>query len=160
MTKTKYFPKEITPKDDAYHPSINPISMEWWYFDAIFDNNYSLHADFTSYTKNARFSSSAIEIYKNGELETKAIKRHISKPVQLSIDYPLVKLNDDKIINFDLERFNKTGEWFYNFSQKLEDCEIDLNFVGTTKGWKIVTDDLSWTVAQPKAKVAGEITMN
>ncbi|MGF3554574.1 MAG: hypothetical protein ACQXXF_04780, partial [Thermoplasmatota archaeon] len=65
-----------------------------------------------------------------------------------------------KIINFDLERFNKTGEWFYNFSQKLEDCEIDLNFVGTTKGWKIVTDDLSWTVAQPKAKVAGEITMN
>lgn len=160
MTQTKYFPKEITPKDDAYHPCINPISEEWWYFDAIFDNNYSIHADFTSYTKNARVSSSAIEIYKNGELESKIIKRHFSKPVKLSIDYPQVKLNDEKIINFDLERFNKTGEWVYNFSQKLDDCEINLNFVGTTKGWKIVTDELSWTVAQPKAKVTGDITLN
>ncbi len=160
MTFTKYYPKDITPKDDAYHPQINPISEEWWYFDAIFDNGYSIHADFTIFTKNGKISSSAIEIYKNGELEKKIIKRHFSKPVSLSIDYPQVKLNENKIINFDFERFNKTGEWVYNFSQKLEDCEINLNFVGTTKGWKIVTDDLSWTVAQPKAEVFGEITVN
>lgn len=160
MSPTKYIPKDITLKDDAYHPTINPSSEEWWYFDAIFDNNYSLHADFTSYIKNARFSSSAIEIYKNGELATKKIKRHMLKEIKLSTDYPQVKLFDDKIIDFDLERFNKTGEWVYNFSQKLDDCEINLNFVGTTKGWKIVTDDLSWTVAQPKANVFGEITVN
>jgi predicted secreted hydrolase len=160
MTYTKYFPKDITPKDDAYHPTKNPISEEWWYFDAIFDNNYSLHTDFTIFTKNGRFASSAIEIYKNGELESKVIKRHVSKPVMLSTDFPDIKLHDKKIINFDLDRFNKTGEWNYKFSQKLDDCEIDLNFIGTTKGWKIVTDDLSWTVAQPKATVFGEITVN
>ena len=160
MTSTKYFPVEISPKDDAYHPSRNPISEEWWYFDAIFDNNYSLHADFTIFTKNGRLASSAIEIYKNGELEAKVIKRHLLKPVDLSINYPEVKLFDTKIINFDFERFNKTGEWIYNFSQKLDDCEINLDFVGTTKGWKIVTDDLSWTVAQPKAIVSGEIIAN
>jgi len=160
MVHTKYFPKDILPKDDAYHPTKNPISEEWWYFDAIFNNNYSIHTDFTIFTKNGKISSSAIEIYKDGELENKVIKRHFSKPVSLSIDYPQVKLNENKIINFDFERFNKTGEWVYNFSQKLEDCEINLNFIGTTKGWKIVTNDLSWTVAQPKATVFGEITVN
>jgi len=152
-----FVPTDIVPKDDAYHPSKNPISEEWWYFDAIFDNDYSLHSDFTMFTKNGRFASSAIEIYKNGELETQAIKRHLLKPFKISTDFPGVKLYDDKIISFDFERFKEMNEWVYNFSQKLDDFEINLNFVGTTKGWKIVTDDLSWTVAQPKAKVSGEI---
>ena len=160
MTFTKYFPKDISPKDDAYHPTKNLLALEWWYFDVIFDNNYSVHCDFTSYTRNGRIASSALEIYKNGELEAKVIKRHFSKPIHLSIDYPQVKLYENKIINFDFERFNKTNNWVYNFSQKLEDCEINLNFVGTTKGWKIITNDLSWTVALPKAIVSGEITVN
>jgi len=160
MTFTKYFPKDISPKDDAYHYTKKLISDEWWYFDAIFDNNYSLHADFTNIARNGRFASSAIEIYNKGELEAKVIKRHLSKAINLSVDLPQIKIFDNKIINFDFERFNKTGEWVYNFSQKLENCEINLDFIGTTKGWKIVTNDLSWTVALPKATVSGEITTN
>ena len=160
MKYRKYLPEDISPKDDAYHYTKKLISDEWWYFDAIFDNNYSIHADFTSIARNGKISSSAIEIYNNGELESNVIKRHFSKPVSLSIDFPHIKLHDNKIINFDFERFKKIGEWVYNFSQKLEGCEINLNFIGTTKGWKIVTDDISWTVALPKATVSGEITTN
>lgn len=35
-----------------------------------------------------------------------------------------------------------------------------MNFKRTTKGWKIVTDDLSWIVALPKAIVKGHIILN
>ena len=47
MMSRKYLPEDISPKDDAYHYTKKLFSDEWWYFDAIFDNNYSIHADFT-----------------------------------------------------------------------------------------------------------------
>ena len=35
-------PEDITIKDDAYHGSDYPRFTEWWYFDAVFDNGYSI----------------------------------------------------------------------------------------------------------------------
>jgi len=160
LLKSDLFPKEISPKDDAYHGSNKFIASEWWYFDAIFNNNYSLHVDFTTFTKNYKITSSAIEIYKNGKLEVKAIKRHLFKDVKLSKNYPFIKINDKKIMEFDLERYNKKGEWIYNFSNKIDNHHVDLNFIGTTKGWKFETDAESWAVALPKAKVKGELSIN
>jgi hypothetical protein len=28
--------------DDAFHGQLSPHAFEWWYFDAIFDNGYSM----------------------------------------------------------------------------------------------------------------------
>lgn len=160
LLKPDLFPKDILPKDDAYHESNSFIASEWWYFDAIFSNNYSLHVDFTTFTKNQKITSSAIEIYKNGKLIVKEIKRHLFEDVQLSENFPFVKLNDKKIMEFDLERYNKKGEWVYNFSNKIGNHHVDLNFIGTTKGFKFDTGAESWAVALPKAKVKGELSIN
>jgi predicted secreted hydrolase len=160
MKPTKYYPQEINIEDDAYHETKKFFSEEWWYFDAIFDNNYSLHTDFTIFSKKNKIASSAIEIYKDGKLEAQTIKRHLFKPFEVSSKYPSATITGQKIMYFDIQKYNNTGEWVYNFNQELDDCALNLIFKGTTKGWKIVTDDLSWTVALPKAIVNGDITLN
>lgn len=156
---TELIPKDILPIDDAYHGSNKHIASEWWYFDAVFSNNYSLHVGFTTFSKTHRIASSAIEIYKDGKLEVKAIKRYLFQDIQVSKNFLFVKLSDKKIMEFDLERFNEKGEWVYNFSNKIDDHEVDLTFIGTTKGWKFETDAECWAVALPKAHVTGDITV-
>jgi len=64
------------------------------------------------------------------------------------------------IIKFDQERFKKNGEWVYDISLKMEEHEVNLTFIGTTKGFKYETKAESWTVALPKASVSGDITIN
>lgn len=88
MIFIKHIPRDISPKDDAYHVTKKIISEEWWYFDAVFDNNYSLHTGFTIFLKKNKIASLAIEIYKNGKLEVQAIKRHFFKPFEVSAEYP------------------------------------------------------------------------
>jgi len=158
---TKVPPKDIIPSDDAFHGSKKRISAEWWYFDANFTNNYSLHIGCRTFSKkNKGMVSPFLEIYKDGKLEAKAVKRYLFNQFQTSSDYPIVKLANNTIINFDQERFDKKGEWVYNILLELEDNKVDLAFIGTTKGFKYETEAESWTVALPKAIVNGEITVN
>jgi predicted secreted hydrolase len=63
-------------------------------------------------------------------------------------------------MEFDLERLKEKGEWVYNFSNKIDDNEVDLTFIGTTKGWKFITDAECWAVPLPKAQVKGEISVH
>lgn len=160
-THNKLVPRDISPADDAFHGSTKHIAAEWWYFDAIFTNNYSLHIGFRTFSKKSRgMVSPFLEIYKDGKLEAKAVKRHLFHNLQASKIFPLVKLFDNKIIEFDQERFNDRGEWVYNVLLDVGDHKAYLTFIGTTKGWKIETKDECWTVALPKASVTGEITVN
>ena len=156
----RLIPRDILPKDDAYHGSKKYIASEWWYFEAAFNNNYSAVIAFTTTSKKHYLTFPSIEIYKNGELEVRAVKRYLFQDFQISKHFPLVKLFDNKIIEFDQERFNNRGEWAYNVSPKIDDHEIDLTFIGTTPGWKIEWGAESWTVALPKAAVTGEIVVN
>lgn len=36
-----YEPRNITPKNVSYHPSNDRFTLEWWYFEGIFDNGYN-----------------------------------------------------------------------------------------------------------------------
>jgi predicted secreted hydrolase len=158
----KYNPpaESTTPKDDAFHGSPRRIAAEWWYFDAIFNNNYSAHLGFKTFSrKNLGFVSPMIEIYKNGELEAQVQKRCLWKNFQTSKTFPLAKLFNKPFIEFDIERYNKTGEWIYHITSQIEDYLVNLTFIGATKGWKIETKNESWTVALPKARVNGELVI-
>jgi hypothetical protein len=160
-THTKLIPKDILPADDAFHGSTKHIAAEWWYFDAIFTNDYSLHIGCRTFSKKNRgMVSPFLEIYKDGKLEAKAVKRYLFRHFQTSQHFPLVKLSNNTIIEFDQERFNDSGEWVYNVSLRMGDHKAYLTFIGNTKGWKIETKDECWTVALPKASVTGEITVN
>ncbi len=35
--------ENITPKDDAFHGIKRNLSLEWWYFDAVFEEGHSPH---------------------------------------------------------------------------------------------------------------------
>ena len=153
-------PLDITPRDDAYLGSSKFFASEWWYFEAAFENNYSAVFSFTTISKKHLLTFPRIEIYKDGELEVRAIKRNFFQNVMVSTDFPFVKMFDNKIIEFDQEIYQKSGEWVYYVSSKIDNHEIDLTFRGVSQGWKIDWGQERWTVALPKALVSGEIIVH
>ncbi len=153
--------EKITPKDDAFHGSKKHWSAEWWYFDAIFENGYSMHAGFKTYSKRKHgFVSPIIEFYKNGEIEERSIKRHFFKDFDTSYSKPIVKLFGKKIIEFDIKKYKKNNEWIYYIDLDLGKNKAKLEFTGMTDGFKYVTENESWVVAQPKSTISGEIVIN
>lgn len=152
---------EITPKDDAFHGSPKRFAAEWWYFDATLNDDLSVHVGFKTFTrKNKGFVFPLIEIYKNGKLEYISSNRSLFRRTTISKDFPSVQLNNKPIIHFDKQRYEKDGEWCYQVTLKIKELSVDLHFTGITKGWKIETPLESWTVALPKAKVTGTLTIN
>ena len=153
-----YIAEEITPKDDAFHGSTKLIALEWWYFDAILNNGYSVHIGCkTSSRKNRGLVNPMIEIYKDGKVVALVKRWNRFHNFNTSKQIPLVKLFNKPIIKFEEERYKKTGEWAYRVSMKIKDYAVNLAFIGACKGWKIETKAESWTVALPKATVTGEI---
>jgi len=150
--------EKITPKDDAFHGSPKRIAAEWWYFDAVFDNGYSTHLGFKTFSRGKLgLVSPMIELYREGDLLIQKQSRHLFKNFKTSKEYPKTEISGRKIINFDYDRYRKTGEWLYNFNLQIDECSVNLDFIGLTEGFKIETENESWTVALPKAKVRGEI---
>ncbi len=152
---------DITPQDDAFHGNINLLDIEWWYFDAVFDNGYSIHVGVrTHHIRNSGIVESRINIYKKGKVEVDAIKTDLLSNFYTSYDHPCIHINSKPVVEFDQNHYKKTGEWRYHISLKIDYHEVDLTFIGTTQGWKIETLDTCWTVPLPKAKVSGTITVN
>lgn len=159
--KNKNIATDILPKDDAFHGSPRQLALEWWYFDAIFTNGYSIHIGCkTNSRKNRGLVSPMIEIYKDGKIQTIAKKWFRFQNFEPSKEIPLVKLFNKPIIRFDKERYEKTGEWVYHLDMKIKDCWAKLTFTGISKGFKIETKRESWTVALPKAKVNGSLKID
>ncbi|MCK4365567.1 MAG: hypothetical protein KAW45_05925 [Thermoplasmatales archaeon] len=153
--------QDITPADDAFHGSPKRVATEWWYFDAIFDNNYSVHIGFPTFSrKKLGLAVPNIHIYKDGKLVAETRNRYLFRNFKTSKELPVVKLFNTTIIDFDQDKYKNNGEWVYHIKFKKNDNAIDLTFFGITKGWKIVTDQESWAVALPKASVTGEIIVN
>lgn len=161
ITRGSKIPREIIPEDDAFHGSIRHIAAEWWYFDAIFTNNYSIHIGLKTFTKkNYGVISPLIEIYKNGQLEIEAKRTYPLKKSSLSPTLPNIKLSNVPILSFDHARYLKNKDWVYNVNLDLDSCQVNLDFIGTTRGWTFDTGAESWAVALPKACVTGEISCN
>jgi hypothetical protein len=147
---------DITPKDDAFHGSKKHFAAEWWYFDAVFDNNYSTHIGFKTFSiRDHGLVSPMIEIYKNGKLIEEVKDFNLFCNFQTSKNKPMLKILHKPVIVFDEERYKKTGEWVYNITMKIKEYEANLEFKRIGKGWKIETEYERWAVALPKAKVRG-----
>lgn len=152
---------KIVPSDDGFHGNRRHIAAEWWYFDAVFPNGYSVHLGARTFSKKGRgFVKPMIEIYKDFELDKVVSSRFRMKYCSLSKDYANVKINGEEIISFDEKFFEETGKWRYKVCLEIEDCSVDLVFESLTSGFKIETSRESWTVALPKASVSGSIVVN
>ncbi len=152
---------DISPKDDAFHGNFNLLDIEWWYFDAVFDNNYSAHIGFRTYhIKNSGIIQLRINIYKDGKALFEGVKPFLFSNLKTSKKVPFISIKNEVLLYFDREYFDETGQWRYNVKGKIKNYSVNLSFQGTTKGWKITTDQTCWTVSLPKAKVKGIIKID
>ena len=151
--------EDILPQDDAFHSVKSIADVEWWYFDAIFENGYSVHIGVRIFHSEGRSGivRARFEIYKGGLVEAAAVKTALLKDLRISQVIPFIQFDDHNVINFDEDHYKKTGEWTYRVSFQMEQHSVDLTFTRTMKGWKIETPRNSWAVPLPKAMVDGTI---
>jgi predicted secreted hydrolase len=154
--------EEIVPQDDAFHGVVSLADVEWWYFDAIFENGYSVHVGVRIFHSRGRSGivRARFEIYKDGLVEAAAVKTALLKDLRISQVEPLIHFDEHNKITFDENRYKTTGEWVYTVSFQIESHAVSLTFTGNTKGWKIETPRNSWAVALPKARVDGTIRLH
>ena len=129
--------ENIELKDDAFHGTHNYFSIEWWYFDAILNDDYSLHAGFKVYSiRDVGVVYPIIEIYKGRDLIFRILKPYLLESLSASINYPSVKVDGQSIIEFDRAEFNTSGRWKYTVTVNINNHGVNLTFIRTTTGWK------------------------
>jgi len=152
---------DIQPIDDSFHGNIKLLDIEWWYFDAVFENGYSVHIGFRIYhVRGFGIVQSRIDIYKDGKVIAEELKIDPFSKFVVDTHFPTIKLGDKTVVKFDNDAYEKDTLWGYNVKLSINDNAVDLLFTGTTKGWKIETLDTCWAVPLPKAVVTGEITVD
>lgn len=154
-----FSPEDINLKDDAFHGASRIQYTEWWYFDAIFDNGYTIQIGIrVAGLLKQGVVFLRLDIYKDGGLISHEIKPFFIWDFFTSDEVPLVEIKRNKIMEGYISEDN--GRWIYNLSVDLDDSSADLCFVGCTKGWKGVTPGGNWAVILPRAEVQGTITYN
>lgn len=150
----------IIPKDDGFHGA-KKLSAEWWYFDGVFSEDYSFHIGIRTFSrKNRGRGTLFFELYHNEKIIFEKKKRFSFKEFETSKEYPSVRIQNQKILDFDEIRYKKYGEWIYHITCLFDNCSVDLYFTNITQGFKIESNKESWTVALPKAKILGFIEYN
>lgn len=154
--------QDIDLNDDAFHGTYNHVSMEWWYFDAILNDDYALHAGFKVYSiRKIGIVYPIIEIYKGRDLLCRVLKPYLLDSLSASTSYPSVKVDGQSIIEFDIKEYNTTGKWKYTVAIHSNNQGVNLTFIGTTTGWKYtILEREEWAVILPKADVFGTITVD
>jgi len=149
---------DIIPKDDTFHGNINLLDIEWWYFDAVFDNGYSLQIGFRIYhVRNMGIVQTRINIYKDGKTILEKLKVSHLSHFNIDEEYPNIKIKNKKVVEFNEQKYHENKKWEYKINLTIKDIDVDLLFYGTTKGWKIETPTTCWTVPIPKGLVEGRI---
>ena len=153
--------ENITPKDDAFHGIKKRISLEWWYFDAVFEDGHSIHIGI----KLILFGKTGIvrqlvDFYKGSKLIKKSYTTHFLNKYNISKEYPDIKYKDIQILKFDYKKYKSTGIWEYVVKVDVGKLKTNLKFTGKTKGFKYISSHEGWTVAQPKAEVKGSISVD
>ena len=157
--RSKVFtPYDIVLRDDALHRKGNFGHVETWYYDALFDNNYSM-VMLVNVFHMAKFGIvlTRLFIYKDKKLAGDLRGRIPYKRFYGSEEEPLIKLNDQQIIRGHIDRSTKT--WKYQISMGNYKQGIDLELIKTTKAWKGKTFLGDWLVI-PRFKVKGVIFLD
>lgn len=161
LKHSDYIIEDATPKDDAFHGIRNKYSLEWWYFDAVFNENHGIHIGLmiNSFIRGG-FVREMINIYNNTKVEEKETRFRPLNQYEISGEIPEIKHNNEKLMEFDYDEYKSSGNWNYTITLEIEKIKVDLKFIGKSTPFKYETDVEGWTVAQPKAEVKGIITIN
>ncbi len=157
--KNKEFqPEDITIRDDAWQKKTNFYHIETWYFDGIFNNNYSIVALVNVFTLgNYGFIQTGCYIYKDTNLVFIKRERPPYRKLYGSDKKPLIRINNRDIINGEVEE--KTKNWIYHISMGDNNGGFDLQLKRTMKPWKGKHQLGNWLVI-PHFDVNGVIHIN
>jgi len=150
--------------DDAFHGQLSPHAFEWWYFDAIFDNGYSMaHSWHIGEMESANPEPRRIKF---------AVYTPDGKKVDTDVDFPIsavvastetcdVKMGDNHL----------HGEFpRYEIHFRSGDTGAELLLENLTQGFRSPPDGVlhlgsepikyfAWTVPQPRARVTGKLIL-
>lgn len=122
-------------KDDAVHKTKIFGNVETWYYDAIFDNNYSMVCivNIVQFLKIGAILT-GLFIYKDTELIKSIRNRTSTNHFYGSQERPHIRLEGKNIIDGEITQDSK--KWTYHISMGDEKNNIDLRFVKKMEGWK------------------------
>ena len=153
-----FTPQDIVLRDDALHKTGIFGHVETWYYDAIFDNNYSMVKLVSLFhINNVGFVLTGLFIYKDTILVKGLRRKFPYKCFSGSEEEPLIKINNQQIIKGHIDR--STKRWIYHISKADDKLGIDLEFIKTTKAWKGKTFLGNWLVI-PRFTVNGTIFLD
>jgi predicted secreted hydrolase len=151
--------EDITLEDDAFHGRGELPYVEWWYFDAKLNNGYSLTLGIhviDIFTKG--IVTTRLTVYYEGTALVKSYEKYFLRDFSASSETPSVYISGNQIIKGTYDTMNKC--FFYTVTMTVPGSSINLQFLGTTQGWKQQqrTGDW-WVVVLPQAGVTGTITI-
>lgn len=153
--------------DDSVHDTLTPIDYEWWYFDAAFDNGYSMASLWqraSEETKDGVITKRWIDysIYDPDHKKIMVKKPFDISDVSISTETCDVKMGDNRIYGHPPR---------YKMHFLADGLGGDLEFENVVQGYRSPPDGtayfsmnplvyMGWTIAQPRARVKGKITVN
>jgi hypothetical protein len=156
-----YYPEDIDIRDAAFHRSNYFYNLEWWYFEGIFENGYSIVIAFLIISKQTHGQGLiGVQIYKDNKFYLMLHENFTFNDIIISEEFPYIKISEKCQIKFDIEHYNTSREWLYNISLEFENNEINLFFTGLTKGYKGEILRGWYSPVLPKAYVNGSIMLN
>ena len=155
-----FSPQNIVLSDDAFHGRQYLPFTEWWYFDAIFNNGYSVEMDVRIGSALGRgFVFERFDIHYNNTMIADQKKTFNMTDMVASTTVPFVQLDGNTILSGTQN--TTTGNFEYNVSFEFPGYAAELHFVGCTQGWKGQQKTRDWwVVALPRADVTGTIVVN
>jgi len=154
----RFNPTPICLQDDAAHTPRILGNIETWYYDAIFDNNYSMACvvNVFHFLKTGLVLS-GLFIYKDTHLLKCVRTRTPMKHFHGLHERPHLVLQDKTII--DAETIRSPKEWTSHVVLGDEKNNVDLRFLKKIEGWKGNHFLGDWLVA-PRLEVSGNLTVD
>ena len=152
----QYFdPIDIELSDLGYNLT-NKISAQWWYFDAVFSNNYSTVVGIfhLGIAGKIGFFFIRINMYENGQFLERCYKIIPQRQITFSLETPELTYKNSNIYS---GKYDSNQKILAHLNVTIVDTRINLNFSELTKGWKGYTGRGWWSCPLPKAQVNGSI---
>lgn len=143
--------EDIYSSDGGYHYSEN-LTVEWWYFDAVLDQNFSIHIGLMLLsTKNHGIIVPGINIYEHGKNIYHRREIRLLQTFTGSVDEPKLFISGVSFIDGWIDYETGLSEYWVNLS--LRGASVSLLFSSLMHGWKVDT----YAIIMPKATVHGTL---
>jgi len=158
---------ELSSTDDAIHISSSPVSYEWWYFDASFDNGYSMASlwklsSAQTGSINSKEHLVDFSIYDPSAKKTMVKKIFSEKEVSISSEKCDAHMGKNRI-------YGKAPAYHMHFHE--DRLGGDLLFESMVQGFRSPPDGttyfndepplyVGWSIAQPRANVTGTLHLD